>query len=209
MRTYQKLNRMLAEHWFHKASYQKLFSTISSGSKQEIESLSFAYCEIRRRGKDSKIGIAERICEELDVTPIPWLAEARGRLSLLDPPPRRNYTCNTYVVLRDGYTDYNGTYGAYVGVTSLSPEDRFLQHTTPGHPRAANGLPKHGLLLLKSLMFPFVRVPAKEKLLYETSLHLALSLAVPKVSGDILGDFREWLPEFQPRLMAELERETY
>ena len=209
MRTSQKLNRMLEERWFHAASYQELFSTISSGSKQEIEFLSFAYCEIRRRGKDSKIGIADRICEELNVKPIPWLAEARGRLSLLDPPPRRNYTCNTYVVLRDGYTDYNGTYGAYVGVTSLSPNDRFLQHTTLGHPRAANGLPKHGLLLLKSLMFPFVRVPAKEKLLYETSLHLALSLAVPKVSGDILSDFREWLPEFQPRLMAELERETY
>lgn len=209
MGTSQKLNRMLEERWFHKASYQELFSTISSGSNLEIEILSFAYCEIRRRGKDSKIGIADRICEELNVTPIPWLAEARGRLSLLDPPPRRNYTCNTYVVLRDGYTDYNGTYGAYVGVTSLSPKDRFLQHTTLGHPRAASGLPKHGLLLLKSLMFPFVRVPAKEKLLYETSLHLALSLAVPKVSGDILGDFREWLPEFQPRLMVELERETY
>lgn len=208
MHTHQKLNQMLEEHWFHKASYRELFAIIGSGSKREIEILSFAYCEIRRRGKDRKIGIADSMCEDLDVTPIPWLAEARGRLSLLDPPPRRNYTCNTYVVLRDGYTDYNGTYGAYVGATSLSPEDRFLEHITPGHPRAASGLPRHGLLLLKSLMFPFVRVPAKEKLRYETSLHLAISLAVPKVTGDILGDFREWLPEFQPRLMAELERET-
>jgi len=205
----EKLNQLIDADWFRDASYKDLFSMIRSSSMKEIELLSFAYCEIRRRGKAGKIGIADRMCEEVNITPIPWLAEARGRLSLLDPPPPRNYSCNTYVVLRGGYTDYNGTYGAYVGVTSLSAKDRFLQHITPGHPRAAYGLPKHGLLLLKSLMFPFVRVPAKEKLLYETSLHLALSLAVPKVTGDILGDFREWLPEFQPRLMAELEKETF
>jgi len=204
-----KLSTMLQERWFRKASYEQLFSVIRSESKKEFELISYAYCEVRRRGKARRIEIADRICEDRNMKPVPWLAEAYGRLFLLDPPPRRNYTCHTYVVLRDGYTEFNGTYGAYVGVTSLAVEDRFLQHTTPNHPRAANGLPRHGLLLLRSLMSPFIRVPAKEKLRYETSLHLALSLAIPKVTGDILDDFREWLPGFQPRLMAELEKEMH
>jgi hypothetical protein len=205
----EKLNELIGANWFREAPYGDLFSMIRSSSVKEIELLSFAYCEIRRRGNAGTISTADKICEELDIKPIPWLMEARGRLSLLDPPPRRNYTCHTYVVLRDGYTEFNGTYGAYVGVTSLSPEERFLQHITLGHPRAANGLPRHGVKLLRSLMVPFVRVPAREKLRYETSLHLALSLAIPKVTGDILDDFREWLPEFQPRLMAELEKEMH
>lgn len=209
MCTATKLNTMLQERWFRNASYEQLFSVIRSESKKEFELISYTYCEVRRRGKARKIEIADGICEDRNMKPIPWLAEARGRLSLLDAPPPANYRANTYVVLRGGYTEFNGSYGAYVGSTSLTPEARFAQHVTPNHPLAASGLPRHGSMLLRSLMFPFVKVPAAEKLRYETSLHLALSLAVPKVTGDILEDFREWLPEFQPRLMAELEKETY
>ena len=209
MYTQPELHRMLEERWFHNASYEQLFSVIRSESKKGLELVSYVYCEVRRRGKTGKIDTADRICEELNIQPIPWLAEARGRLSLLNAPRPANYRANTYVVLRGGYTEFNGSYGAYVGSTSLAPEARFVQHVTPNHPLAANGLPRHGLMLLRSLMFPFVKVPAAEKLRYETSLHLALSLAVPKVTGDILEDFREWLPESQPRLMAELEKETY
>ena len=205
----EKLNRLIDADWFRKAHYEDLFSMIRSSSMREIELLSFASCEIRRRGKAGKIDIADRICEELDIKPIPWLAEARGRLSLLDPPSPANYRANTYVILRKGYEEFNGIYGAYVGSTTLTPEERFTQHTTENHRLAARGLPKNGIMLLRSLMFPFVKVPVALKRQYETAVHLALSLAIPKVTGDILDDYREWMPSFQPRLMAELEKETF
>ena len=95
-------------------------------------------------------------------------------------------------------------YDAYVGVTSKTPEERFMQHTTPGHRLAANGLPENGICLLKSLMHPFIKVPGRLKLQYETAMHLALSLAVPRVTGDIRDDYLQWLPDLQPRLMKAL-----
>ncbi|MCP4396622.1 MAG: hypothetical protein GY801_04865 [bacterium] len=149
---------------------------------------------------------ADLVCEKRNVSPIPWLSEARAVLELLDPPPPANYGASTYVILRDGYTDMNGFFGAYVGVTAKTPEKRLKEHLTPNHPHAANGLPGHGKCLLRSLMYPYVKVPARSRLKYETVLHLALSLTVPKVTGDIQNDYLEWLPDFQPRLMAALER---
>ncbi|MFC1560557.1 hypothetical protein ACFL3W_01280 [Pseudomonadota bacterium] len=201
------LNETLGNKGFHTASYDELFDVLSYAGSDQIEGLSYAYCEIRRRGRDGKISKADRICEERDVIPIPWLSEVRAVLGVLDPPRPANYKASTYVILRDGYTDMNGFYGAYVGVTAKTPDERLNEHLTPGHPRAANGLPAHGKCLLRTLMHPFVKVPARLRLQYETSLHLALSLAVPKVTGDIQNDYLEWLPEFQPRLMAALESE--
>ena len=53
------------------------------------------------------------------------------------------------MILRDGYSEMNGFYGAYVGVTRHSVENHFLQHRTGI--RAAQGLPAHGIELLYSL----------------------------------------------------------
>ncbi|RCW87565.1 hypothetical protein C7476_101331 [Phyllobacterium bourgognense] len=83
--------------------------------------------------------------------PIPWLKSARAavrnglRRSLARPTDK----ANLYVVLRDGYTDFSGYYGAYVGVTAKSVEERFLQHRQGVRP--ARGLPDHGIELLYSL----------------------------------------------------------
>ncbi len=175
-------------------------------SSDRIEGLSYAYCEIRRRGTDGQITKADLVCEKRKINPVPWLSEARAVLEVLDPPQPANYGASTYVILRDGYTDVNGFFGAYVGTTLRTPEERLKEHLTSRHPRAARGLPKHGKCLLRSLMYPYVKVPASARLKYETSLHLALSLAVPKVTGDIRNDYLEWLPEFQPGLMAALDR---
>ena len=57
-----------------------------------------------------------------------------------------------------------------------------------------------------SLIHPWIKVPARDKLKYETSLNLALRLAIPKVTGDYQKDFRDWLPDFQPRLYKVLEK---
>ena len=202
------LNNTLENNGFRSASYNSLFDALIHAGPDHIEGLSYAYCEIRRRGRDGIISKADRICEERNLVPIPWISEARAVLGVLDPPPSRNYRASTYVILRDGYTETNGSYGAYVGVTTKTPDERLQEHLTPGHPRAAAGLPAHGKCLLRTLMHPFVKVPARKRLQYETSLHLALSLAIPKVTGDIQNDYLKWLPEFQPGLTDALESES-
>ena len=168
--------------------------------------MSYAWCELVRRNKQGKMLIAERICEARDLLPIPWLASARNCLSYLNAPPRRNYTQSVYVILRTGYESDNG-YGAYVGVTAKSPEARFREHSTPNHKRAARGLPEHAVCLMSSLMHPYVKVPGRLKLQYETATHLALQAAGVRVSGDKQIDQCYWLPAFQPRLMKLLEAE--
>ena len=203
----EDLGQLLATGGFFAASYDELFGVLRECSETDFELMSFAWCEIQRRDKPGKMNKAERICEERDLYPVPWLMNARNALSLLDRPTPRNYTQSVYVILRSGYTTGNG-YGAYVGVTSKTPEERFKQHTTPSHRLAANGLPENGICLLKSLMHPFIKVPGKLKLQYETAVHLALSLAGPRVTGDIQDDYLKWLPELQPRLMEALNMEA-
>ena len=199
----EDLRQLLATNGFFAASYDELFGALKECSESDFELMSFTWCEIQRRGKSGKIDVAHTICEQRDLYPIPWLMDARNVLSFLDGPTPRNYTQSVYVILRSGYTTGNG-YGAYVGVTSKTPEERFMQHTTPGHRLAANGLPENGICLLKSLMHPFIKVPGRLKLQYETAMHLALSLAVPRVTGDIRDDYLQWLPDLQPRLMKAL-----
>ena len=201
----ENLDQLLLTGGFFAASNDELLDVLENCAETQFELMSYAWCEIRRRAKPPKIGRAERICDDRELTPIPWLADARKALDVLSAPTGKKHTCSTYVILRDGYTDQNGYFGLYVGVTSKSPEARFREHTSPGHRLAAKGLPEHGICLLRTLMHPFVKVPAREKLHYETALHLALSLIVPKVSGDIRNDYLTWLPEFQPRLMKALD----
>jgi len=186
------------------ASNNELLGVLEHCDEFEFELMSYAWCEIVRRGRDGKILIAERICDDRDLVPIPWLTKARNDLSYLDPPPKRSFKQHVYVILRGGYTANNG-YGLYVGVTAKTPKQRFKEHTEPGHPRAARGLPEHGICLLNTLMHPYIKVPASQKLRYETATHLALSLSGAKITGDIQNDYLEWLPDFQPRLMKALD----
>ena len=201
------LEETLQNQGFFEARKLELLACLAEAREDQIEGYSYAYCEIRRRCRDVSINEADQICEERDMLPVPWISEARKILeNLLIPPSPANYRASTYVILRDGYTEKNGFYGAYVGATRLKPEERMAEHLTPGHPRAARGLPEHGLCLLRTLMFPYVKVPAADRLRYETALHLALSLAIPRVTGDIQNDYLDWMPEFQPRLMEALDR---
>ena len=200
----EPLGQLLETDGFFAASNNELFGVLEHCDEFEFELMSYAWCEIVRRGRDGKILIAERICDDRDLVPIPWLAKARNCLSYLNAPPRRNYTQSVYVILRTGYESDNG-YGAYVGVTSKSPEARFQEHSTPNHKRAARGLPEHAVCLMSSLMHPYVKVPGRLKLQYETATHLALQAAGVRVSGDKQVAQRDWLPEFQPRLMKLLE----
>jgi len=200
----EPLDRLLESDGFFAATNNELLGVLENCGELEFELMSYAWCELVRRNKQGKISIAERICEERDLIPIPWLAKARNCLSHLDAPPKRSYTQSVYVILRDGYASNNG-YGMYVGVTSKTPEARCKEHKTPGHPRAARGLPEHGICLLKTLMYPYVKVPGNQKLRYETATHLALSMCDAKISGDIQNDYLNWLPDFQPKLMRALD----
>lgn len=198
------LKCLLETDSFFTASNAELLGVLERCHISEIELASYAWCEIQRRGNNNRIVIADQICDARDIYPIPWLARARKYLDYLDAPPERNYTQSVYVILRTGYTADNG-FGAYVGVTSKSPDARFQEHSTPGHKRAARGLPEHAVCLLTSLMHPYVKVPGRMRLQYETSTHLALKAAGVRVSGDKQADWSEWLPFFQPRLMGLLE----
>ena len=200
----EPLERLLGSHGFFAASNAELLGALEYCSESDIELLSYAWCELVRRNKAGKVLAAEKICEERGLKPIPWISAARQSLACLVPPVRRNYTQHVYVILRDGYMSNNG-YGLYVGVTSKSPEERFDEHITPDHQRAARGLPEHGICLLRSLMHPYVKVPGADRLKYETSTHLALSLSGARVTGDIQDDYLNWLPEFQPKLMQMLD----
>ena len=101
--------------------------------------------------------------------------------------PNSNYTTSLYVILRDGYTEMNGRYGIYVGQTANTSERRFKEHMAGIN--AGNGLQKHGIQLMRSLMWPWQKVPGAMRLFYESALHTALEIGNtngPKVSGDVV-----------------------
>ena len=92
------------------------------------------------------------------------------------------YTHSIYIILRDGYSNQNQKYGVYVGQTSKSPDERFIQHKFGI--KSARGLQKYGIQLLRSLWL-YGKVNHTKKLCYETKLHLTLKEVIPKVSGDL------------------------
>ena len=192
--------------WFFHAHGPELFNAIEKAPVDDIERISYAANEIQRRGNPGALDRLDRLIERRGLIVYPWLTRVRETLSLLNPIPSKEYRASVYVIARSGYVEDNGVYGVYVGQTSKTPEERCQEHLTPGHPRAARGLPEHGIGLVYSLMHPSIKVPAGDKLKYETSLNFALRLAIPKVTGDYQKDFRDWLPDFQPRLYKALEK---
>ena len=115
-----------------------------------LELATLAYEELASRG-ENRARAAQRLFPG-HLPPIPWLTAARQEvLAELDPSTTPRANGRLYVILRSGYSEMSGYYGAYVGVTSHRVEERFRQHLTGI--RAASGLEKHGIELLYSL-FP-------------------------------------------------------
>ena len=119
--------------------------------------------------------------------PISWLMQARRNLQFLkfEHKAKKSYKTSLYVILRDGFSDNKGRYGIYVGETTKAVEERFQQHISGI--KAGKGLPKHGIQLLHSLMWPWQKSAERQyELFYESALHKALTLensSGPKVSG--------------------------
>ena len=149
-----------------------------------LELATLAYEELKNRS-ESRAKAALRLFPK-HLPPIPWLAAARQDvLAELEPSTTPRANGRLYVILRSGYAEMNGFYGAYVGVTRHRVEERFRQHLTGI--RAASGLQKHGIELLYSLFSWANPVPGGKDIrrIHETKLHeLLAKRAVSKVSGD-------------------------
>jgi hypothetical protein len=173
----------------------------SSYGYPDIEIATLGFDELSRRGKTGK---ARQLFENAGWEPIPWLAEARKSLELLDPPSKGNYRGRLYVILVRGYTKENGTYGVYVGSTSKKPEERFKEHKAGGI-TAARGIKDRGIQLLRSLDWPWRGVPGGKPILthYESALNHALGLSIKKMKGDATPS-SNWDDGFQPKLRDEL-----
>ena len=96
-----------------------------------------------------------------------------------------NYTSSIYTILRDGYTNQNQRYGVYVGQTSKTIQERFIEHKSGT--KSGKGLEKYGIQLMRSLWLNG-KVRASKRLYYETKVHVTLEEVIPKVSGDINED---------------------
>lgn len=149
-----------------------------------LELATLAYEELRERS-ESRGSAALRLFPD-NLPPIPWLAAARQvvlrELGPCDTPRGRG---RLYVILRSGYTEMNGLYGAYVGVTRHKVEDRYVQHRTGI--RAARGLQQYGIELLYSLFCWANPIPGSNETrrVRETELRRLLATSIPKVAGDV------------------------
>ena len=114
-----------------------------------LELATLAYEELKKRGQNRAKPALGLFPAHLP--PIPWLVAARQDvLAELAPSTTSRANGKLYVILRSGYAEVNGFYGAYVGVTSHRVEERFLGSICSGI-QAAGGLQKHGIELLYSL----------------------------------------------------------
>lgn len=147
--------------------------------------------ELRFR-RESTVLKAEMAFVDRGLAPIDWLTPARDAVASAFPKSWEGWGVakrlggTVYVILRDGYSSENGTYGAYVGSTKQTLERRFMEHRQSS--RAGRGLPAHGIEPLFSLCLPLRKAPLARAALqaWETRLHHALEDVVPKVSGDVV-----------------------
>ncbi len=176
----------------------------------DLELATLAILELEHRESPKAIKSASKIraiLRENGHQPISWLISARRNLQSLkfEHKPKKSYTNSLYVILRDGFSENNGRYGIYVGETTKAVEERFEQHISGI--RAGRGLPKHGIQLLYSLMWPWQKVPGKMNLFYESALHKALALdnsSGPKVSGNTQ-QINDWPDGFQSKLLLRFK----
>lgn len=149
-----------------------------------LELATLALTELTDRRDDLK---ARLKFASANLEPIDWLEAARAivRETFAGEPASTRGRGRVYVILRHGYTEQNGTYGAYVGSTVKAVEKRYMEHRTGL--RAARGLERYGIELLYSLFRPLNPVAGGKTALreMETRLHEALAPVVPKVTGDV------------------------
>ena len=177
----------------------------------DLELATLAILELEHRESPRAIKSASKIratLREKGHQPISWLISARRNLEFLkfEHKPKKRCTTSLYVILRDGFSENNGRYGIYVGETTKAVEERFEQHVSGI--KAGKGLPKHGIQLLHSLMWPWQKVPRKDSmnLFYESALHKALTLdnsSGPKVSGNTQ-EIIDWPDGFQCELISKI-----
>jgi hypothetical protein len=181
------------------------------GQYPDLELATLAILELEHRESPRAFKSASKIramLREKGHQPISWLISARRNLQFLkfEHKAKKSYTTSLYVILRDGFSENNGRYGIYVGETAKAVEERFEQHMSGV--KAGKGLPKHGIQLLHSLMWPWQKVPRKDSmnLFYESALHKALSLGNslgPKVSGNTQ-EINDWPDGFQKGLISTI-----
>jgi len=177
----------------------------------DLELATLAILELEHRESPKAIKSASKIraiLREKGHQPISWLISARRNLQFLKfkHKAKKSYATSLYVILRDGFSEKNGRYGIYVGETTKAVEERFEQHMSGV--KAGKGLPKHGIQLLHSLMWPWQNVPRKDNmnLFYESALHKALTLdnsSGPKVSGNTQ-EIIDWPNGFQCELISKI-----
>jgi len=175
----------------------------------DLELATLAILELEHRESPKAIKSASKIraiLRENGHQPISWLISARRNLQFLkfEHKPKKSYTNSLYVILRDGFSENNGRYGIYVGETTKAVEERFEQHVSGI--RAGRGLPKHGIQLLYSLMWPWQKVPGKLNLFYESALHVALAIdngSRIKVTGNTQ-EINDWPDGFQDKLISRV-----
>ena len=208
----------LAERPFFGAGNSELADIIETKLRPEeldIEIASFAYEELARRNKSQR---GEKIFNAAKRKPIPWLKEAIASLDILEDPEKGRYQGHLYVILIEGYTEYNGYYGAYVGSSRYLPETRFQKHKEGGI-TASPRVHRRGLQILKSLSWPgrTGTVPGgKDIRNWESALHKCLERTTfettrgtdtpLKVSGDFKS-FGEWPSGFQEPLRRWYEEQ--
>ncbi len=153
-----------------------------------LELATLAQAELHSRGDDLSSSMKFAAAE---LAPIPWLDAARQAVhtafprEVLESEKKGRPGGSLYVVLRGGYSEMNGWYGAYVGSTRRTVEKRFREHRTSS--RAGRGLIAHGIEPLYSLFDHLNPMPVARKSLmeWETRLHEVLAPVIPKVSGDV------------------------
>lgn len=157
----------------------------------DLEIATLIYEELKlRKSSSSKKKMSDILLKfsSINHEPIRWLKDARlivKNLQITNAHSKNSHSI--YVILRNGYSKQNQTYGVYVGETSKTPEERFSQHKKGI--KSARGVQKYGIQLLHSL-WPYGKINSQQKLCYETKLHLSLKKVIPKVSGNF--DSKLW-----------------
>ena len=153
--------------------------------KLNLEIATLIYEELKLRKSSSSKKVLASLLSKFSSAghePIKWLKDARAIMTTIkNVDAKPNYTNSIYIILRDGFTDQNQKYGVYVGQTSKSIEERFVEHMSGVN--SGRGVEKYGIQLLKSLWF-YGKVRGSKRLYYETKVNVILQEVIPKVSGD-------------------------
>jgi len=163
----------------------KLSNTCFDQNNLDLEMGTLIYDELNLRKSSSSKKILKDLLSKFSSVghePIKWLKDARSlmkKIKNVETSP--NYTSSIYTILRDGYTNQNQRYGVYVGQTSKTIQERFVEHKSGI--KSGKGLERYGIQLMRSLWL-HGKVRGSKKLYFETKVHITLEEVIPKVTGD-------------------------